>query len=136
MKWGSINIVFSPPISAKEYTADFIANRIDPPRNLPDNTPVADPFHNEADKKSLLTELSYKIVGVLDRNIVITSTAIVSTVLLAYPCDDLLHLRHPFLESIALHQYDSHPVCQYFILFIPFHSFLWIFDSPNMPKGC
>jgi hypothetical protein len=85
MKWGSINVVFAPPISAKQYTDDFIANRTEPTRTITPGTPTPDPYHNENDRRSLLHDLSYSIVAVLDKNIVITSTAIVATVLLAYP---------------------------------------------------
>lgn len=96
MKWGSINVVFSNPISAREYTADFIADRLDPPRApaLPPVVPprpesarssvvVPDPFKNEDDKRALLQNLSYAIMDVLDKHIVITSTAVVATVVLA-----------------------------------------------------
>eukprot|EP00026_Physarum_polycephalum_P000213 Phypoly_transcript_00213.p1 GENE.Phypoly_transcript_00213~~Phypoly_transcript_00213.p1 ORF type:complete len:1213 (+),score=186.63 Phypoly_transcript_00213:2250-5888(+) len=83
MKWGSINVVFAPPISAKQYADDFIANRIEPARALPQGAPTPDPYHNENDRRDLLHDLSYHIVSVLDKNIVITSTAVVATVLLA-----------------------------------------------------
>lgn len=83
MKWGSINIVFNTPISAKQYTEDFVAGRLDPPvAPLAPGSPPRDPFHNEADRRSLLSNFSYKIVAVLDKGIVITSTAVVATVLL------------------------------------------------------
>lgn len=85
MNWGSINVVFAPPISAKQYTEDFIANRIDPPRPTPPpSTAVVDPYKNEEDRRQLLHTLSYSIVSVLDKNVVITSTAIVATVMLSY----------------------------------------------------
>jgi glycerol-3-phosphate O-acyltransferase/nucleoside-diphosphate-sugar epimerase len=83
MKWGSINVVFAPPISAKQYTEDFIANRVEPPRSIAPGSPLPDPYANENDRRDLLHTLSYEIVAVLDKNIVITSTAIVATVLLA-----------------------------------------------------
>ena len=85
MKWGSINVVFAPPISAKQYTDDFIANRIEPVRTITPGTPTPNPYLNENDRRDLLHTLSYSIVAVLDKNIVITSTAVVATVLLAYP---------------------------------------------------
>jgi hypothetical protein len=84
MKWGSINVVFAPPISAKQYADDFIANRLEPARVISPGAPTPDPYHNEDDRRDLMHDLSYSIVSVLDKNIVITSTAIVATVLLAY----------------------------------------------------
>lgn len=80
MNWGSINIVFAPPISAKQYTEDFIANRIEPVRA---SNEVLDPFIDQSHRHQLLSTLSYSIVGSLDKNVVITSTAIVATVLLS-----------------------------------------------------
>lgn len=84
MNWGSINVVFAPPMSAKQYTEDFIANRIEPPRPTPSTpAPVMNPYNNEEDRRQLLHTLSYSIVSALDKNIVITSTSIVATVLLS-----------------------------------------------------
>ena len=85
MKWGSINVVFSPPISAKQYVDGFIANSVEPLRPIPPGSPAPDPYHSKDDRREFLYHLSYSIVAVLDRNVVITSTAVVATVLLAYP---------------------------------------------------
>lgn len=94
MNWGSINVVFAPPISAKQYTDDFIANRIDPPRpapSSPTNNVVMDPYKNEDHRRELLHTLSYSIVSALDKNVVITSTSIVATVLLSYPYRQVIY---------------------------------------------
>lgn len=77
MNFGSINIVFSDPISLKQYTQDYKAV-------VQAATPDFDALRNQEHRKELMHTLSYNIIHILNKNIVITPTAIVSTVLLTY----------------------------------------------------
>eukprot|EP01111_Echinosteliopsis_oligospora_P006266 TRINITY_DN2032_c0_g1_i1.p1 TRINITY_DN2032_c0_g1~~TRINITY_DN2032_c0_g1_i1.p1 ORF type:complete len:1215 (-),score=254.54 TRINITY_DN2032_c0_g1_i1:38-3682(-) len=98
MNWGRINIVFAKPISVKEFTqnltlatdsrkrARFTSANLAVPRisEAPADSAPYNPFDNEVDKRDLIQTLSYEISSVLDKNIVITPTAIVSTVFLTF----------------------------------------------------
>jgi glycerol-3-phosphate O-acyltransferase len=77
MNFGRINVIFNQPISLKTYTEIFIKEINS---SLEKNF---NPFLNELDKKCLIQSLSYEIIQELNQGIVITTTSLVATVILA-----------------------------------------------------
>jgi len=125
-EFGRINVIFNPPISLKEYTENltkqvesgaFIGTApvIDNNDNNNNNSVVSrtnsnrrfNPFSSEEDRKLLTSELAYQIVGDLNRGIVVTTTALVATVILTYrkgiTHDDLLSKVEWLREAVVSH---------------------------------
>ncbi|EGC36799.1 hypothetical protein DICPUDRAFT_54421 [Dictyostelium purpureum] len=125
MNFGRINVVFTPPISVKQYTEQKVQEvasqrhlpapalpapsilstpaSIAPPSstknsnisegdfeinfNKPDSRAtgaIYDPFNNNGDRRSLISDLGYQIVRDLNKSIIITTTSVVATILLSF----------------------------------------------------
>jgi len=88
LNFGRINVIFNEPISVREATDTFITQQ--QPLSIADSNnknkqPIqraCDPFTNEEDKKKLSQALGYQISTELDKGLVITTTALVATILL------------------------------------------------------
>jgi glycerol-3-phosphate O-acyltransferase len=86
MNFGRINVQFGAPLSVKSYTEDYATSHKSVVPSSPSQLPgkVFDPFTVPEDRRNLIHHLGYTLIHTLNKNIAITSTSILSTVLLTH----------------------------------------------------
>jgi glycerol-3-phosphate O-acyltransferase len=79
-----------------------------------------DPYNNVKDKRDFTTELGYRIVYTLNKGLVLTTTALVATILLTYrkgiTYDDLISKVDWLREHVTLFTLHAH----FTVIFINF----------------